>query len=105
TEGLHPETAKTYEIGTHFDGEALSGEVTLFNINFDKELMLSRDIVGDGQWTDLGATRHRGIETALRYDMGDLSDSLHGLSVYAKYTYTQAISRAGVFEGHDLPLY
>ncbi|KAG1530466.1 hypothetical protein G6F50_017299 [Rhizopus delemar] len=30
-------------------------------------------------WTDLGATRHRGVESALRYDMGDLSDALRGL--------------------------
>lgn len=105
TVGLHPETAKTYEIGTHFNGEALSGELTLFNIDFDKELQLSRDIVGDGQWTDLGATRHRGVESAIRYDMSDLSESLRGLSVYATYTYTQAVSRAGVFQGRDLPLY
>lgn len=105
TVGLHPETAKTYEIGTHFNGEALSGELTLFNIDFDKELQLSRDIVGDGQWTDLGATRHRGVESAIRYDMSDLSESLRGVSVYATYTYTQAVSRAGVFQGRDLPLY
>jgi len=41
----------------------------------------------------------------LRYDMGSLSDSLKGLSVSAGYTYTQAIARAGVFQGRDLPLY
>ena len=83
TEGLHPETANTYEIGTHFDGEALSGELTLFNIDFDKELQLTRDGVGIGQWTDLGATRHRGVESAIRYDLSDLSESLRGLSVSA----------------------
>lgn len=105
TEGLHPETAKTYEIGTHFAGEAWSGEFTLFNIDFDKELQLTRSIVGEGMWTDLGATRHRGLESALRYDLGDLSDALRGLSVYATYTYTQAIAKAGAFEGRDLPLY
>ena len=105
TEGLHPETANTYEIGTHFDGAALSGELTLFNIDFDKELQLSRDDVGNGQWTDLGATRHRGLESAIRYDLSDLDESLRGLSVSATYTYTQAIAKAGVFEGRDLPLY
>lgn len=105
TEGLHPETAKTYEIGTHFAGPAWSGEFTLFNIDFDKELQLTRSIVGEGMWTDLGATRHRGVESALRYDLGDLSDALRGLSVYASYTYTQAIAKAGAFQGRDLPLY
>lgn len=106
TTNLHPEKAKTYEIGTHYKGEAWSGELTLFNIDFDKELQLARSITGDvGQWTDLGATRHRGLESALRYDLGTLSDSLKGLSVSSTYTYTQATSKAGVFAGRDLPFY
>jgi Fe(3+) dicitrate transport protein len=106
TTSLHPEKAKTYEIGTHYKGEAWSGELTLFNINFDKELQLARSITGDvGQWTDLGATRHRGLESALRYDLADLSPSLKGLSVSGTYTYTQAISKAGAFAGRDLPFY
>ncbi|MGJ7604735.1 TonB-dependent receptor family protein [Variovorax sp. LT1R20] len=106
TTSLHPEKAKTYEIGTKYKGEAWSGELTLFNINFDKELLLARSITGDvGQWTDLGATRHRGLESALRYDLGDLSASLKGLSVSGTYTYTQATSKAGNFAGRDLPFY
>jgi Fe(3+) dicitrate transport protein len=106
TTNLHPEKAKTYEIGTHYKGEAWSGELTLFNIDFDKELQLARSITGDvGQWTDLGATRHRGLESALRYDLGTLSDSLKGLSVSSTYTYTHATSKAGVFAGRDLPFY
>ncbi|MGQ2994774.1 TonB-dependent receptor family protein [Variovorax sp.] len=106
TDGLHPEKAKTYEIGTHYKGEAWSSELTLFNIDFDKELQLARSITGDvGQWTDLGATRHRGLESALRYELGDLSPALKGLSVSATYTYTQAIQKAGAFAGRDLPFY
>jgi len=105
TNGLHPEKATTYEIGTHYKGRSLSGELTLFNIDFDEELQLARSIVGEGQWTNLGATRHRGLESALRYDLSDLNASLQGLSVSATYTYTQAISMAGVFAGRDLPFY
>ena len=105
TEGLHPETANTYELGTRFDSDAMSGEFTLFNIDFDKELLLERSIVGEGMWTDLGATRHRGVESSLRYNLGELNHALDGLSVYANYTYTQAISMAGTFAGRDLPLY
>jgi Fe(3+) dicitrate transport protein len=105
TQGLHPEKATTYEVGTHFNGRAWSGELTFFNIDFDQELQLSRTIVGDGIWTDLGATRHRGVESGVRYDIGNLIPSLDGLSVYATYTYTQAISKAGVFAGRDLPFY
>ena len=105
TNGLHAEKANTYEIGTHYKSEALSGELTLFNIDFDKELQLARSIVGDGQWTDLGATQHRGLESALRYELAELNPSLKGMSVSATYTYTQAISKAGVFAGRDLPFY
>jgi Fe(3+) dicitrate transport protein len=105
TEGLHPETAKTYEIGTHYLGANWSAELTAFNIDFDKELYLSRNIVGEGMWTDLGATRHRGIETAVQYDLGSLAPILNGLSVRASYTYTEAIYQAGVFKGRDLPFY
>ncbi|WP_213778984.1 TonB-dependent siderophore receptor [Caballeronia sp. dw_276] len=105
TQGLHPEKATTYEVGTHYNGRAWSGELTFFNIDFDQELQLSRSIVGDGIWTDLGATRHRGVESGVRYNIGNLVPSLDGLSVYATYTYTQAISKAGVFAGRDLPFY
>lgn len=105
TEGLHPETATTYEIGTHYQGEAWSGELTAFFIDFDKELYLGRNIVGEGLWTDLGATKHQGIEAAARYDVGSLVFGLEGLSVYATYTYTEATFEAGAFKGKDLPFY
>ncbi|EJN03598.1 TonB-dependent siderophore receptor [Phyllobacterium sp. YR531] len=105
TKGLHPETAKTYEIGTHFKGDDWSGELTLFNIDFDKELLLTRSIVGEGIWTDLGATRHRGVEAAARYDLGGLTPALDGLSVSATYAYTEATFQAGAFTGRDLPFY
>jgi Fe(3+) dicitrate transport protein len=59
---LYPESAKTYELGTHYKSDTWNGELTLFNIDFDKELFLDRpgDGTGNGIWTDLGATRHRG---------------------------------------------
>ncbi|MEG2045881.1 MAG: TonB-dependent receptor, partial [Comamonas sp.] len=102
--GLHPESAKTYEVGTHYNSPALNAELTLFNIDFDKELLLTRVGV-DGIWTDLGATRHRGLESALRYDFGKAFPALKGLSAGMTYTYTQATSQAGDFAGKDLPLY
>ncbi len=105
TDGLHPEKATTYEIGTHYEGDNWSGELTLFNIDFDKELYLGRTIVGEGIWTDLGATRHRGVEAAGRYDLSDLSPALDGLSLSATYAYTEATYEAGAFEGRDLPFY
>ena len=105
TEGLQPEKAKTYEVGTHYEGDSLSAEFTAFYIDFDKELYLGRTIVGEGIWTNLGATEHKGIEAAARYDLGRVSQALEGLSIYGNYTYTQATYSAGAFKGKDLPFY
>ena len=104
---LYPESAKTYELGTHYKSDTWNGELTLFNIDFDKELFLDRpgDGTGNGIWTDLGATRHRGLESALRYDFGKHYPALKGFSLGATYTFTQATSQAGPFAGRDLPLY
>ena len=104
---LYPESAKTYELGTHYKSDTWNGELTLFNIDFDKELFLDRpgDGTGNGIWTDLGATRHRGLESALRYDFGKNYPALKGFSLGATYTFTQATSQAGPFAGRDLPLY
>ncbi|MBO3657732.1 TonB-dependent receptor family protein [Acinetobacter haemolyticus] len=105
-DGLHPEKSKNYEIGTKYLGNGLSAELTLFYLDFDKELFLERpDNIGTGIWTDLGATSHKGIETGLSYDFGQLADALEGLKVYGNYTFTKATSEAGKFEGKDLPYY
>ena len=83
---LYPESAKTYELGTHYKSDTWNGELTLFNIDFNKELFLDRpgDGTGNGIWTDLGATRHRGLESALRYDFGKNYPALKGLSLGMK---------------------
>ncbi|NNP70562.1 TonB-dependent siderophore receptor [Acinetobacter sp. Ac_5812] len=105
-DGLHPEKSKNYEIGTKYLGNGLSAELTVFYLDFDKELMLERpDNIGTGIWTNLGATSHKGVETGISYDFGQLADVLEGLKVYGNYTFTKATSEAGKFEGKDLPFY
>ena len=49
--GLSPEKAKTYEIGTRYNDDVWGGEVTLFYIDFDDELQYISNDVG---WTNLG---------------------------------------------------
>lgn len=105
TDGLTPETATTYEIGTHYQGDNWGAELTAFYIDFDEALLLTRNIVGEGRWTNLGATKHQGIEAAGRYDLGSVVPALEGLSLYATYTYTEATFEAGAFKGKDLPFY
>ncbi|MGO4325746.1 TonB-dependent receptor family protein [Cupriavidus sp. 2TAF22] len=106
TNGLTPEKAKTYEVGTHFNANGWGGELTLFNIDFDDELQLRGGTGGaPDAWTNLGATTHRGVESSLRYDFGTLSKTLIGLSAYATYTFTDATYNQGNFAGRDLPFY
>lgn len=105
-DGLHPEKSNNYEIGTKYLGNGLNAELTVFYLDFDKELILERpDNIGTGIWTNLGATSHKGIELGLNYDFGHLYDMLEGLKVYSNYTYTKAVSEAGKFESKDLPYY
>jgi Fe(3+) dicitrate transport protein len=85
--GLEPEKAKTYEIGTRYDNGGFAGELTAFYIDFDDELQYISNDVG---WTNLGATKHQGIEASARYDLAGLDPRLDGLSVSGGYTYTRA---------------
>ena len=102
-DGLNPEKAKTYEIGTRYNDSVWGGEVTLFYIDFSDELQYVSNDVG---WTNLGATRHQGIETSAHYDLSNLDPRLDGLTANAGFTYTKATAEGDVpFKGRDLPLY
>ncbi|MBF6639191.1 TonB-dependent siderophore receptor [Rouxiella silvae] len=100
--GLTPEKAHTYEVGTRYDDTIIKAELTAFYINFDNQLQYIDNTVG---WTNLGATKHKGIETAFSYDLSGLSHKLDGVSVYTSYTYTKAETQDGAFAGKDLPFY
>ncbi|MDP9654722.1 UNVERIFIED_ORG: Fe(3+) dicitrate transport protein [Pseudomonas putida] len=102
--GLQPEKAKTYEIGTRYNDDVWGGEVTLFYIDFDDELQYISNDVG---WTNLGATKHQGIETSVHYDLAALDPRLDGLSANAGFTYTRATYEGEIpgFKGRDLPFY
>ncbi|UZE22121.1 TonB-dependent siderophore receptor [Pseudomonas sp. B21-056] len=102
--GLSPEKAKTYEIGTRYNDDVWGGEVTLFYIDFDDELQYISNDVG---WTNMGATKHQGLEASVHYDMAALDPRLEGLSATAGFTYTRATYEGEIpsFKGRDLPFY
>lgn len=104
TNGLSPEKAKNYEIGLHYLSDALSAELTAFYIDFDQELLRINN-AGQESWTNLGATKHQGVEAGLRYDLGSLYDVLEGLNLYSNLTYTDATAAAGPRKGKDLSYY
>ncbi|WP_420793785.1 TonB-dependent siderophore receptor [Pseudomonas fontis] len=102
--GLEPEKAKTYEIGTRYSDGTWGGELTAFYIDFDDELQYISNDVG---WTNLGATKHQGIEASAHYDLGAFNPLLQGLSANAGFTYTRATYEGEIpgFKGRDLPFY
>ncbi|MGE8498070.1 MAG: TonB-dependent siderophore receptor [Pseudomonas sp.] len=99
--GLEPEKAKTYEIGTRYNDGQWGGELTVFYVDFDDELQYISNDVG---WTNLGATKHQGVELSGHYDLDAL---LPGLSVNGGLTYTRATYEGDIpgFKGRDLPFY
>ena len=104
-DGLSPEKSNNYEIGTKYLGNGLNAELTAFYLDFNKELILERDALQNGYWTDLGATSHKGVELGLAYDFAYLADALEGLKIYSNYTFTKAVAEAGNFKDKDLPFY
>ncbi|MCH7395267.1 TonB-dependent siderophore receptor [Acinetobacter dispersus] len=101
-DGLNPEKADNYEIGTHYLDDYLSLEFTLFYIDFADQL--KRDDAAQ-TYTNLGATKHKGAELGLKYNLGAINDTLANVSVYANTTYTKATASAGQDSGSELDFY
>lgn len=101
-DGLQPEKADNYEIGTHYLDDYLSLEFTLFYIDFADEL--KRDDATQ-TYSNLGATKHKGVEFGGKYNFGGINYALENVSMYANATYTKATASAGEDAGKDLDFY
>ncbi|CDG84885.1 TonB-dependent receptor family protein [Janthinobacterium agaricidamnosum] len=100
---LSPELAKTMEAGARWKSSGFSAEATLFNIKFDNQIQS----VGSGlnlTFENIGATHHRGLETAFDYKF-DKSGPLAGLNAFANYSYTHATLESGANAGNDVAFY
>ena len=84
---VEPEKARTWELGTRYDDGALTAEMGTVLINFNNryDSNQTNDTV-----TARGKTRHTGLETQARYDLGTLTPTLDNVSVYASYAYVNA---------------
>lgn len=100
--GLNPEKADNYEIGTHYLDDYLSLEFTLFYIDFADQL--KRDNATQ-TYSNLGATKHKGAELGFKYNLGAINDVLANISMYANTTYTKATASAGQDSGNELDFY
>ncbi|MCH7315359.1 TonB-dependent siderophore receptor [Acinetobacter sp. ANC 3882] len=101
-DGLNPEKADNYEIGTHYLDDYLSLEFTLFYIDFADQL--KRDDATQ-TYSNLGATKHKGAELGFKYNLGAINDALANISMYANTTYTKATASAGQDAGNELDFY
>lgn len=101
-DGLQPEKADNYEIGTHYLDDYLSLEFTLFYIDFADELKRND---ATQTYSNLGATKHKGAELGFKYNLAGLNDTLDNVSMYANATYTKATASAGENAGQDLDFY
>jgi len=100
TDSLKPETAKTTELGARYAGQQWQLEGTLFNLDFDNQIVFVN--TAPLFYQNLGKTRHQGIETRAEYRFGG---KLSGLDAYATYAYTKAEQRQGQYVGNDVPFY
>ncbi|SFU79380.1 TonB-dependent Fe(3+) dicitrate receptor FecA [Xenorhabdus koppenhoeferi] len=98
---VEPEKARTWEVGTRYDDGALTAEMGLFLINFNNQYSSNQT---NDTVTARGKTRHTGLETQMRYDLGDLMPTLKNLSAYASYAYVNAeIRESGDTYGNQVP--
>ena len=98
---VEPEKARTWELGTRYDDGALTAEMGLFLINFNNQYDSNQT---NDTVTARGKTRHTGLETQARYDLGTLTPTLDNVSVYASYAYVNAeIREKGDTYGNQVP--
>lgn len=100
---LHPELAKTDELGARWKDRQVSAEITVFELRFDNQIIQVPGIT-PVTFQNIGATKHNGVETGANYTFNDVG-VLRGLNVYANYTYTKAIQESGTTSGLDVPFY
>ncbi|EFE6036432.1 Fe(3+) dicitrate transport protein FecA, partial [Escherichia coli] len=98
---VEPEKARTWELGTRYDDGALTAEMGLFLINFNNQYDSNQT---NDTVTARGKTRHTGLETQARYDLGTLTPTLDNVSIYASYAYVNAeIREKGDTYGNLVP--
>lgn len=81
---LNPEVARTTELGARWQDGALRAEVTVFKMRFDNQILQVPGI-SPPTFQNIGATDHKGVESALEYRFAEDS-ALAGLELYANYT-------------------
>lgn len=91
---LDAERSWNYELGARLSpARFFSIEATAFYLDFSNQIVtpsLSAGSVAQGVLANQGATRHRGAEAALAFDVGKLLGRSYSLSVATGYTFVDA---------------
>ncbi len=98
---LHPEQAKTIELGGRYRQRQFNLQATLFDLRFSNQLQLQGST---GYFANIGKTRHQGVEAGADYAFA-AGSAFDGLRAYANLAYTRAVLGSGINAGKDLPNY
>ena len=105
SETLEPQFARTFEIGTRFENDWASGELTLYRANVDDEF-IDEQLPGafTSTTTNLDAI-HQGIEAALTLNLSEIANWSGGPALYLDQSYqlNDFEIDEGVNEGNQLP--
>lgn len=96
-DGVKEEESIAYELGTNIQRGSFVSQVAGFINDYDNLLgvdSLSSGGAGTGDQFNLGKAYTYGLESSLRYDLGELLDTAYRFPVYATYTYTNAEFRS-----------
>ena len=101
---LDPQIARTWEIGTRFQNDYLSGELTYYYAAVDDEFVDEEISPGFAETTNLD-TVHQGIEFALTADLAKLIGFNDRLQLFwdQKYQYNDFSIDEGLNDGNRLP--
>lgn len=96
-DGVKEEESIAYELGTNIQRGSFVSQIAGFINDYDNLLgvdSLSSGGAGTGDQFNLGEAFTYGLESSLRYDVGELLDTAYRFPLYATYTYTNAQFRS-----------
>jgi Fe(3+) dicitrate transport protein len=96
-QGVKEEESIAYETGVNFKRNSLVSQVALFFSDYENILgqdSLASGGTGTGDQFNLGSAFTYGVESSVRYDLGELFATAWSLPVYGTYTYTDAEFRS-----------
>jgi Fe(3+) dicitrate transport protein len=102
---LDAEQSWNYELGLRTNPfEWLYGEATVYYLDFQNQIIPASEAGGiDTRLINAGETKHRGIETSIGIDFGNLLGTSSNILLEGSITFSEASFASGIYEGNRLP--